>query len=82
MQEQIIMPSIKNIEDEFKISAEIQHLQGRLQISGLNEKEDGLDWNTLGHKFYIKSLIRVEDQMVPMEGKLRSIRDLVSNNEI
>lgn len=32
MQEEIILPSIKDIDDEFKIGQELQNLQGRLEI--------------------------------------------------
>lgn len=47
------------------------------------EKDEIFDSNIqLGQKFDIKSLIRVEDEVGPAENRYRSIRDLVSNNEI
>lgn len=47
------------------------------------DKDEMFDSNAqFGHKFYIKSLIRVEDELVHMENRYRSIRDLVSNNDI
>lgn len=48
----------------------------------IEEKDEIFDSNIqIGHKFYIKSLIRVEEDF-GNENRYRSIRDLVSNGDI
>jgi hypothetical protein len=47
------------------------------------ERDEILESNVLiGQKYYIKSLIKVEDEIVVGENRDKSVRDLVSHNEI
>lgn len=62
------IPSIKELEDEFKI--------------GDADKDEIFDSNAdLNQKFCLRSLVKVEDEMAH-EHKYRSIRDIISHNEI
>lgn len=66
------IPSIKELEDEFKIEDEDNDA----------EKDEIFDSNIdLNQKFCLRSLVKVEDEM-NQEHKYRSIRDLISHNEI
>jgi hypothetical protein len=82
--------------DEFKVMGENTQPLSRLETlqeqcmggSGClaEERDEQPDSNAqLGHKYYIKSLIRVEDELNgASDNKYRSIKDIVSNssNEI
>jgi hypothetical protein len=60
---------------------EVQYMQGSLCMA--EERDEILESNVLiGQKYYIKSLIKVEDEIVVGENRDKSVRDLVSHNEI
>jgi hypothetical protein len=74
--------------DESKMIGGSVGLQSKIDTQCIHgsiyeEKDEVLDSNLfIGHKYYIKSLIKVEDEIGLAENREKSVRDLVSHNDI